>query len=386
MLGAGPLGADEPDPSVAKPAHISETLDEVAVSGAAYDRARSVADDARARLDADRARLRGAQRNIEMLTATRNRLLRSIDSDTDVKSRADAEILVLSVQLRRLALQAYVGADDSAAEGAAITLDTAIYERSSTSRNLRRAVTDTSRAQYRHELAISDAARRRLEDNRARLARTVRDLDTNTREAADAREAVERDRAAVHASREAVRDARATAVVDGTDLPLVVLDAYLRASRVAALTTPGCHLPWSLLAGIGKVESGQGTHGGASVRADGTLTHPITGIPLDGSNETEVIPTGDGGYMRAEGPMQFLPSTWAHVAVDGDDDGHADIQNFYDAAVTAGAYLCRNGVDVATPRGRRAAILSYNFSGAYVTKVTGEMQRYAEALPDVDRD
>jgi membrane-bound lytic murein transglycosylase B len=30
--------------------------------------------------------------------------------------------------------------------------------------------------------------------------------------------------------------------------------------------------------------------------------------------------------------MQFLPSTWAAVAVDGDDDGQRDVQDIDDAS------------------------------------------------------
>ena len=43
------------------------------------------------------------------------------------------------------------------------------------------------------------------------------------------------------------------------------------------------------------------------------------------------------------GPMQFLPSTFAHYAVDGDHDGLLDIMSPGDAIFTAARYLCANG-------------------------------------------
>ena len=44
-------------------------------------------------------------------------------------------------------------------------------------------------------------------------------------------------------------------------IPGVVLDAYLHAQQVLGVQQPNCHLPWWLLAGIGKIESGQAENG-----------------------------------------------------------------------------------------------------------------------------
>ena len=383
---AQPAGAEPPDTVSAgavRAAHISADLATIPVSGAAYDRAVAATDRARAALADDEHRLVTARDRIASLTAERARLGRAIAADEKIKDAADREIVTLRLQLRHLALAAYVGADDRAANRAALTLDTGVFLEARTAVNLRRAVTHTSHDHYTREVAVSTAAGKRLDANRAALLRATSDLREARVEADDAARAIDRDRRTLADSLVGLRDTRAVAIVDGTDLPLVVLDAYVHAAAIARLTTPGCHLTWSLLAGIGRIESGQGTHGGSSVRQDGTLTRPITGIPLDGSNGTEVIPGPEGGFMRALGPMQFLPSTWASVAIDGDDDAHTDIQNLYDAAATAGAYLCRDGRDLATAGGLRAAILAYNFSGDYVSKVTEAMRHYAEALPNV---
>jgi hypothetical protein len=117
--------------------------------------------------------------------------------------------------------------------------------------------------------------------------------------------------------------------------------AYLRLYEAAATSCPG--LPWSVLAGIGAVETGHG----ADTR------------------------TSDKG---AEGPMQFLPSTFRAFGVDADGDGVADIQDPADAIWSAARYLCWNGAG----RGGQAladAIWQYNHDIDYVRLVL----RYAAA-------
>ncbi len=163
----------------------------------------------------------------------------------------------------------------------------------------------------------------------------------------------------------AVLDARATAVVVGSDLTLVALDAYLRAALDMGTEMAGCGIPWWLLAGIGRVESGHGTFATSTLDAAGTARPGIVGIALDGSSGTAVITDSDGGAYdgdrrsdRAVGPMQFIPSTWASYASDGNDDGITDPQNLYDAAHAAARYLCTAGGDLSAPAGRHRAIFA----------------------------
>lgn len=99
-------------------------------------------------------------------------------------------------------------------------------------------------------------------------------------------------------------------------VPAAVLLAYQRASERTATTTPGCRLEWSVLAGIGRVESNNG-RAGIGITADGTIRPPILGPVLDGSAGTAAISDSDGGRLdgdpvwdRTVGPMQFLPSSW----------------------------------------------------------------------------
>ncbi len=221
--------------------------------------------------------------------------------------------------------------------------------------------------------------------NEAAVAETIEGLANIARGLVEARDEIEDQtvrayliRTEMPAMQEAVRNARWGSLVRGLDLPLVVLDAYVRAARTVSAQRPGCGVEWWMLAGIGRVESGHGTFGGAVVQADGTATPPIIGIPLSGARNTAVILDSDGGlldgdvvYDRAVGPMQFIPTTWAVFAVDGNGDGYADPHNLYDVATAAANYLCRAAGSVANPAGLDRAYFAYNHSLDYVNKVRG---------------
>lgn len=116
---------------------------------------------------------------------------------------------------------------------------------------------------------------------------------------------------------------------------------YLALYHAAAATCPG--LPWTVLAAIGQVETGHGTD----------------------------TSTSNAGAM---GPMQFLPSTWAVVAVDGNGDGQRDIQNPADAIFTAAKYLCQNGGG--SPASLSGAIWNYNHADWYVALVLALAAQY----------
>lgn len=165
-------------------------------------------------------------------------------------------------------------------------------------------------------------------------------------------------------------------------IPGSVLTAYHTAADELATLMPGCHMSWNLLAGIGRIESGH-AHGGR-VDVHGTTLSPILGPVLDGSNPGDgVVVTTRGGnatFDRAEGPMQFLLSTWSTYGADGNHDGVTDINNVYDAALGAGRYLCSGGLDVADPAQARAAVFRYNHSDAYVTNVLSWAAAYATGV------
>jgi membrane-bound lytic murein transglycosylase B len=167
-----------------------------------------------------------------------------------------------------------------------------------------------------------------------------------------------------------------TAAASGVAVPGIT--AYGVATLRLATEDPGCHLAWTTLAGIGWVESHNGTIGGRTLRADGRPDRPITGVSLDGSERVAEVPDGTGGYQRALGPMQFIPSTWQTWASDGDGDGVADPQDLDDAAYAAGRYLCASGGDLSTASGWSAAVFSYNHSDDYVRAVYEAAKAYAD--------
>ncbi len=169
-----------------------------------------------------------------------------------------------------------------------------------------------------------------------------------------------------------------------TGVPPRAMQAYAAAQLRSAAEAPGCRLSWPTLAGIGYVESHHGSWGGATLGADGVARPPIVGVALDGSGPVATIGDTDAGALdgdprwdRAVGPMQFLPSSWARLAVDADADGRADPQDIDDAALAAARHLCANGGDLTTDEGWRQAVLDYNPSAAYLSAVSSAASAYA---------
>jgi len=138
-----------------------------------------------------------------------------------------------------------------------------------------------------------------------------------------------------HAQVRLVRPQHVDQMVISAYARAMIPEAYLRLYRAAAATCRG--LPWTVLAAIGTVE----TRNGADNR------------------------TSSKGAM---GPMQFLPSTFAAYAVDGDGDGVANIQDPADAIYSAARYLCAWGAGLGG-QSLYAAIFAYNHADWYVRRV-----------------
>ncbi|MFG3281807.1 lytic transglycosylase domain-containing protein [Streptomyces sp. NPDC048111] len=172
-------------------------------------------------------------------------------------------------------------------------------------------------------------------------------------------------------------------------IPATVLAAYQRAEARLRESTPRCHLPWQLLAALGKVESGHA--GGGRVDAHGTTLTPILGPVLNGAGFASIADTdhgtldGDTRYDRAVGPMQFIPSTWASWGQDGNGDSRRDPNNVFDAALAAGVYLCADARDLSVPADLDRAVLGYNHSAEYLRTVLSWLEFYrrgTHAVPD----
>lgn len=172
------------------------------------------------------------------------------------------------------------------------------------------------------------------------------------------------------------------------NMPVTALEAYAYAARVAEVENPKCHLAWTTLAGIGMVESHNGTYAGSTIAANGDVTPPIRGVRLDGSAGNMRIPDTDAGNLdgdphmdRAMGPMQFIPETWRLYGVDANNDGVISPDNIDDAALSAAGYLCWRGKDLSTPRGWMAALRAYNHSDQYARTVRDWATAYADGHP-----
>jgi lysophospholipase L1-like esterase len=120
-------------------------------------------------------------------------------------------------------------------------------------------------------------------------------------------------------------------------------------------------IPWTLLAGIGSVESDHGRGSAPGIRS--------------GVNQV-------GNVSCCAGPMQFNirngpPSTWDAYGVDGNGDGRIDVYDPNDAIPAAAHYLKASGA----PEDLHRAVFAYNHSEAYFQEVTAKMREYASSVP-----
>lgn len=177
------------------------------------------------------------------------------------------------------------------------------------------------------------------------------------------------------------------ATSSASGIPAPAIRAYGAATLTLGHEMPGCRLGWTTLAGIGDVESMNGTIGGRTLLADGRSSSPVVGPALGGVNGFRALaPTAasaavhhDRRFDHAVGPLQFIGTTWRDWASDGDGDGRLDPLDIDDAALAAGRYLCADGRDLAAPEGWRDAVLSYNRSETYVVDVLGRSNAFARA-------
>jgi cell wall-associated NlpC family hydrolase len=134
------------------------------------------------------------------------------------------------------------------------------------------------------------------------------------------------------------------------DIPPNYLVWYVDAAR----TCPG--LPWPVLAGIGKIESDHGRSTAPGVHS--------------GTNSA-----------GAEGPMQFLPATFARYAVNADPSRPLTPYDPADAIFTAARMLCANGAQGGSTTGIEQALFAYNHAGWYVSSVMWWAAQYAAPPP-----
>jgi hypothetical protein len=151
-------------------------------------------------------------------------------------------------------------------------------------------------------------------------------------------------------------------------------------SKEALADIPGNYLPlyvaagqkygldWSILAGIGSIETNHGRLKAPGVTS-GANAFGCCGGPM------QFFFKPYGGRLRAN---ETNRSTWGMMAVDGNGDGFKDVWDPADAIPSAARYLKASGA----PREWQRAIFAYNRAQWYVDDVLGHAKRYRSAASD----
>ena len=357
VLGAGLL-----------PAAPAQALD--GVSDAPAKQAQAAADEARARVDAllDRYRQAAAQTDVALagLTAAFQAATAAdvtsgaaVASERRARAQQTAQIRAVYAAGGPLSLGASVLGASSADDAlwrvstvdralAGLFADTAgtvaIQARQARLTRARAQQADAATMAQAQALDVLQQKTAVADQALAQAEQTLADLDTRAR---TARAALASARA-IEVARRQAEQARRRAM--GTVSALSIPAEYQLAYQQAAQTCPG--MSWTLLAGVGQVESGHGRNNGPS-------------------------------SAGAIGPMQFMPATFAVYAVDGDHDDTLDAWDPQDAIFTAAHYLCVSGADGGSAAGIHAALLAYNHAEWYVDLVLAAQQAIIAAQAEL---
>ena len=443
--------AEAPDLTVQTERHLRS----LQAAATAEDALRTAGDNivtAQASIVSATTRIAGAEQEIAVL----DRELAALQAENDQIAAADlaerteqarlrAHIDLVNLEIAELAVQTFIGADEA--------LETLFVNPGTSGAVERKVVTDEVRDSQRVDIAqtedlINESGQRR-EVLASELAQVVAATDVREGQVADLTAEI----AALNQQRidqqlaidgfeerqvvlgQTIEDAHAFSEVTaaqyqiayherlvefvaGTNVPLVALNAYVRASRTLAIEDPGCGIHWSQLAGIGQIESLHGYFGDSTLDINGHTTEDIRGLPLDGrvlsstgvstdplpeaTNRTEstagvqrlaLIRDTDGGLLdgdpvfdRAVGPMQFIPSTWRLFDADGNGDEEIDPQNIYDASLASARLLCDSAGSMLTAQGEQQAYFAYNHDLAYSRNVTNAGRRYHDQFSVIPGD
>lgn len=203
----------------------------------------------------------------------------AIDHEHAEEARLAAEISVLNTAIAEFAVRAFISEDE---------LDTAL-SLPDTEMSETRVVTDeirddqflqiavreaelaerqVRRVGFEEDLRVVRSELRSLQRDRLNLLRDLREMEELAEQTA--------------ATYKYTLHQRLEQFVDGTDIPLVALNAYVIAARVQEEENPRCQIGWWMLAGIGKIESIHGHFGQSTLDVNGNTTDKITGPALDG--------------------------------------------------------------------------------------------------------
>ena len=165
---------------------------------------------------------------------------------------------------------------------------------------------------------------------------------------------------------------RPAEVTGSTGVPSALARAKIPADYLiwyvdAAGTCPG--LPWTVLAGIGTVESGNGQSNLPGVH-EGTN-------PFGAAGPMQIGVGGVAGNRWGGSPVHPASENFGGVATDGDGDGLDDVYDPADAIYAAAKFLCAAGARGGNRADLERAVLAYNHVGWYVAEVMAWASRYA---------
>jgi cell wall-associated NlpC family hydrolase len=141
-------------------------------------------------------------------------------------------------------------------------------------------------------------------------------------------------------------------------IPASYLAGYIKAGQKY-------HIPWTVLAGVGEVESGHGRSGLPGVHSGAN--------PYGAAGPMQIGTGGAAGNTWGGSPVHPASEHTGGYGLDGDGDGIADVYDPGDAIPAAAAYLAASGAPGNIP----AALTAYNHSAQYVAAVLAWAARYA---------
>lgn len=236
-----------------------------------------------------------------------DRLVAQISRERQNELRLADEIFIREQAIAEFAIRAFIGEDQIE-----LVLDEPDSEFSEA-----RVLTDQVREDHRLQIAEREDEISRRETRRAGYEA---DLET-VREEMNAMRATRTELTSSLVVAEELTDqtadayrvalhSRLDAFVAGTDLPYVALNAYVIAARTLEAEDPQCQIHWSMLAGIGFIESYHGYFGDSTLDINGHTTEDIRGLPLDGRilSGAEFV-TGDVDVPAATGRTESTALT-----------------------------------------------------------------------------
>ena len=228
---------------------------------------------------------------IEQDRPTIDRLLAQIDVERTNEARLAREISVFEEAVTEFALRAFIGEDDietlSDANGSAnetrVVSDEVREDQFEQLDKRREELVEREKRRIglQGELREARGALRVLRDERLHLLQThgeIAKLPDRTK-----------------ATYQVALHTRLPQFVEGSNIPLVALNAYVIAERTLATEQPQCGITWSMLAGIGHIESFHGHFANSTLDINGHTTEDIRGPALDGRilEGAEFINAGD---------------------------------------------------------------------------------------------